>query len=459
MTRRDIYGRILKRRVRVIRQNRSHRPELSSSFHRLLSRSIPKLPPSGSRLVPMMPVSGGSTGKGMATAGIGGRDVVNKHTPDISSALRMWLRANIPILVLNCGSLCTLLAYTRSDVLELRYLTFIGSCSSVVYFLSRPPPVTLPPAIWAAIFVCTNGFMIRRLWIERDSSDLGSGRETWIPEVEDAYDEHFLPHGVTPRQFGTLIGLADTIELQLGEVLQHQDEAWNDVYLVVRGGTIAHQRAKVTLSRRISAASSNAVNRLKLGGDSGAWIGELTFLRYLEKKDLRQKTKGIGDKSTVKEIQKKAKAVSWVFWNKAFWNKEKQRDEDKGDTPQSKGDLLHTEDDQYERNNRGKKECVNDQQYQPQVSKALLTYRSTEDKTLVLRWSHDSLFKALGNSPAFREAMIRCMTAAVLGKVVNFYSQKQRSNGIGGWIGRIRQWLSKNPNGTGVATNISPQHL
>lgn len=44
-----------------------------------------------------------------------------------SKSLYKWLRSNFPIMIINFGSLCTLLGFTRSDVLELRSLAITGS--------------------------------------------------------------------------------------------------------------------------------------------------------------------------------------------------------------------------------------------------------------------------------------------------------------------------------------------
>ena len=79
--------------------------------------------------------------------------------PDANWKLWAWLRKNTPILILNVGSICSFLSFTRSDIMELRALSVTGSLSAVLYFVSRQPAV-LAPAIWASIFATTNCYMM-----------------------------------------------------------------------------------------------------------------------------------------------------------------------------------------------------------------------------------------------------------------------------------------------------------
>ena len=58
---------------------------------------------------------------------------------DFWDRARQWLKYNWGVLILNFGSICSLLAFTRSDVLELRSLAVSGSLSSLVYFATLPP--------------------------------------------------------------------------------------------------------------------------------------------------------------------------------------------------------------------------------------------------------------------------------------------------------------------------------
>ena len=51
----------------------------------------------------------------------------------------------------------------------------------------------------------------------------------------------------------------------------------------------------------------------------------------------------------------------------------------------------------------------------------ILTYTARQDSTLVFEWEFEDLAKLLTTSTELRSAVSRAMTAAVIGKVLNFY--------------------------------------
>ncbi len=105
----------------------------------------------------------------------------------------------------------------------------------------------------------------------------GKTRQFTVDE-EDLYEEHFLPYGVTPRQYEKLLSICKKVHLKRGEVLIEKGRKFDAVYLVTSGST----SGMTHLNRRVTAASSKKGNRDKLsGGDAGAWIGELAFLELL----------------------------------------------------------------------------------------------------------------------------------------------------------------------------------
>mmetsp|Transcript_23139 Transcript_23139/g.32592 ORF Transcript_23139/g.32592 Transcript_23139/m.32592 type:complete len:107 (-) Transcript_23139:871-1191(-) len=65
----------------------------------------------------------------------------------ISKDLWTWIKDNAGTIILNAGSICTLTAFTRSDILELRVLLMTRSLSSIIYFLSLPKPEVYFPAM------------------------------------------------------------------------------------------------------------------------------------------------------------------------------------------------------------------------------------------------------------------------------------------------------------------------
>lgn len=192
-----------------------------------------------------------------------------------------WLKANFPIMILNVGSLCTLVAFTRSDVLELRSLAMTGNLLFIVYTFKQKT-VLWPPIVWSGLFAAVNGWKIAGIWDER------RGSVSMSPKEEAAFVEHFMPHGITPRQFQRICEKANIFRLKKGECLIRKGDEMDYVYLIAKGSTTAH-----ILGRRITAASTGPDLRKepKEGGDSGAWAGEMSFLNaYWEKEQGKQRT-------------------------------------------------------------------------------------------------------------------------------------------------------------------------
>lgn len=70
-----------------------------------------------------------------------------------------------------------------------------------------------------------------------------------------------------------------------GDALIRKGESLNQIYLVVDGSTQAHIKG-----RHLTAQSTSTDAKLKrLGGDSGAWVGEMTFLDRLGEKEQQKK--------------------------------------------------------------------------------------------------------------------------------------------------------------------------
>lgn len=134
-------------------------------------------------------------------------------------------------------------------------------------------------------------------------------------EQEELFVEHFMPHGVTPKQFEKLEEKAEKFDLNSGELLVRKGDNLNHVYLVVEGSTKAH-----ILGRRLSAASTNKDTKgdSKAGGDSGAWVGEMTFLEMFGSKlqrgdsaDVFTRKQGVGISLYSIVSSEKCKIMSW----------------------------------------------------------------------------------------------------------------------------------------------------
>jgi|AntRauTorckE5430_2_1112549.scaffolds.fasta_scaffold01699_2 CRP-like cAMP-binding protein len=296
--------------------------------------------------------------------------------------LKQWLKDNAGIIILNFGSIASFLAFTKTDILELRLLSITGSLSSIVYFMSRPPPIVLGPLVWSGVFAGTNAYMVYYIYEERKGKPNGL-----TSQEEDVYEEHFLPHAVTPRQFEKVLAKAKKIELKRGDVLIQSGQQMDKFYLVISGCT----EAVSTLSRRVTAASSSPGNNKKLaGGDAGAWVGDLAFLDYLADRD---KSSGILNPPPPPLEDTMAKPTLATAGIPATLGKNEEPPNVKDSVSTSKTAI---------------------------TKNSILTYIATQDSTLY-EWDFEELADLMKTSTDLRSALTRAMTAAVVGKVVNMY--------------------------------------
>ena len=312
-----------------------------------------------------------------------GRPAPKEKQKKARRKLKQWLKDNAGIIILNFGSICSFMSFTRMDILELRVLSITGSVSSIIYFSSRPPPLVVAPIIWSSIFTGTNLYMIYLIYEERKGKT-----EPMTIEEESAYEEHFLPHAVTPRQYEKLLKIAKKRELSRGDVLIQKGDKMKKVYLVVNGAT----EAVNTMSRRVTAASSRKGNKESLaGGDAGAWIGEIAFFDYLAERD--QQGQSFQPPSPPPAI---TKALP-----------------------------LATAPSVSERNILPKEPTMT---RESATQNAILTYIATKDSTIVYEWDFVELADLMRSSSELRSSVSRAMTAAVVGKVVNLYISKADAN-------------------------------
>ena len=332
---------------------------------------MPKLPPAGPAVVPknfkQVPAPGGagsSSASGASASGAGASSSsAGGGGARASYFSKEWFKTNGPILVLNFGSVCTLVGFTRQDVLELRALSMTGSICSVCYFaLSRP---AFAPMAWSSLFAATNALKIARILDER------KGRVVLTEHEEDIYEEHFLSHGLTPKQFAKLLSCAEVIDAKKGDQIVRAGERIDKVYLVVQGQTRAS-----FLGRRVTAASSAPGNQVALrGGDAGAWIGETAFLDW-------------------------------------FWNKEKNIKK----RTSANGHQKDNDDEDDEEIDDDEEDVVPPAST---VGLAIHTIVANTDDCELLCWKHSDLDALMHKSADLRSALTRSMTAAIVGKVIN----------------------------------------
>jgi hypothetical protein len=126
--------------------------------------------------------------------------------------------------VLNIGSLCTLLAFTRTDVLELRSLAITGQVCFVAYQLKQKI-ILWASVMWSSLFAMVNAYNIQNILEESHSS---------------VFVEFFMPHGITPKQFERIDKTAKRFKLKKGELLVQKGDKLDHVYLIIEGSTQAH---------------------------------------------------------------------------------------------------------------------------------------------------------------------------------------------------------------------------
>lgn len=312
-----------------------------------------------------------------------------------------WWKENWPVLVLNFGSMCTLTGFTRSDVLELRSLSVTGSLSFVVYSLTQQP-LRYTPIVWTMTFAAVNAFKIFQIMQERKGT-------VHLTEKEEAvYIQFFMPHGVTPKQFEAIYSHATTINIPQNQCLLKQGEKIQSVYLITHGST----RANI-LGRHLTAASTEpTAHESRMGGASGAWVGEMTFL---ESYWLKEQSKHLPAKANASASCNGAKADASSSDDAAT----KRRTSAVGSNGAVKVTARHAT------------------PYQPKTSHALYTIVAKEDCT-VLRWDFEDMESLLERSTDLRSAMTRAMSAAIVGKVINF--TVSRSAGRPTWSAWLDDW-------------------
>ena len=358
------------------------------------SKSTPpkllKLPPAGPAVVPLPFKQVIPTNSALDAAKSSAGNNSSKQT----WSWRSWLKLNAPLLILNFGSVCTLVGFTRTDVLELRALSMTGSTTFVIYSYLQPPPIKWAAIVWSTLFASVNAFKITSILNERQAPVALSQRE------EEIFHEHFQPHGVTPKQFEKVFSNGKTRIIKTGGLLARQGEPIEKVILVLRGKT----RANV-LGRHLTAIGSAPGNRDKnVGGDSGAWVGEMAFLQSVWDKD-----------HAPDKLQKRTSKPNQQNGNE---------NSSSADAAVIKSGLP------LNKVNGPYKYC------------AISTIVAAEDIE-VIEWSFQDLEKVMKSSLDMQGSLTRAMTAAIVGKVLNF--MVSRTNALPTWTTWLDNWRHAAP--------------
>jgi CRP-like cAMP-binding protein len=342
---------------------------------------------------------------------------------------RQWLRENYSTLILNFGSICTLFGFTRSDVLELRCLSVTGSLCAIVYHVATPP-LRIPPLLWSGTFAAVNGYKIYEIMQERE------GSVQLTTEQEQMYSQFFMPHGVTPKQFEMIYAKAEVVYVKKGTFLVRQNETFHHVFLVVSGTTRAS-----ALGRFLTAASTTpTAHEERAGGDSGAWIGEMCLLERVWVKDQKSLPMPVASPSSPQTHTTKHQldgvdstrhtAVGYTDPGLLEGNKRPLAESDKTGATKPNGGSKPID--------RASSELPPSDQQAPQhklvACRSMHTIVAQED-CVVLRWKHADMERLMEKSTDMRAALTRAMTAAIVGKVINFtVSRSKAAQTWGTWL-------------------------
>ena len=289
-----------------------------------------------------------------------------------------WFKLNFHLIVMNFGSLCTLTAFTRSDVLELRTCAMTGSFSFVLYSLLQRP-LRYGPPLWSSLFGCVNLYKVVMILDERKGKTEDEIRN---PTELLTYREHFKPYGVTPKQFEKIMQAGHIRTMPKGSVISREGEIIKSVKLIVKGNTRAS-----TLGRKLTVMGSAEGNRDILpGGDSGAWVGEIAFLRFL---DMEHSPTSPMNNDINNYKDKIAGGHDGV-------NNMPEGRVERGIIKMA----LSSSDEKF-------------------WYRAVTTVVAVDDVELI-EWQFEDLEKVLKSSADLHGALIRSMTAAIVGKVLNF---------------------------------------
>mmetsp|Transcript_31995 Transcript_31995/g.67261 ORF Transcript_31995/g.67261 Transcript_31995/m.67261 type:complete len:472 (+) Transcript_31995:87-1502(+) len=312
---------------------------------------------------------------------------------------RSWWKLNYPLLILNFGSMATLVGFTRADVIELRSLAIMGNTTFVIYSLLQPPPIRWATIGWQLLFASVNGFNVAKILNER------KGKVFLSPHEEEIYHEHFERHGVTPKQYEKVMSTGKIRIIKKGGVLSRQGEQISSVKLVVRGDTRAN-----AMGRHLTAMGSVKGNRYSMqGGDSGAWVGEMAFLQSLWDRD--HAPKSLQKKLSILKSNSSSKVAETVPVA----------------TGSAEGTIIRSglppSDEPY-------KYC------------AISTIVAVDDIELI-EWSFEDMEKVMKSSRYIQDSLTRAMTQAIVGKVVNFMVSRQSA--IPKWSTLLDNWKHAGP--------------
>jgi hypothetical protein len=193
---------------------------------------------------------------------------VPERSVNFAQKLRIALERHGDPLV-TCANIIQLSGFACSDALHLQTIMIFGNGGMALFFLTRMPPMKVPFA-WAFLKVCVNVFMVFKLTSERQPVKLSA-------DEFEIYEEHFMPNGITARQFQKLWNLGETRTVQPNTRLLVEGKPLESVSLVLSGHVFRTSRG-----RRLAGLDTYPGARQGRDGDAGAWVGEIFALPMID---------------------------------------------------------------------------------------------------------------------------------------------------------------------------------
>jgi hypothetical protein len=193
-------------------------------------------------------------------------------------------RAAVPAsrinLFVHAGNSLAVCASVSEDMIHLRSFMIGATASGMCFNLLQPKPLWTP-VYWGCFFASMHAYQIGKILRETASCSL-SEREHAL------YEDSFLPHGFTPRQFLRLMETGKFVTLAPGEMCALEGEPVQALHLVTRisqGASVELQHFSQLAARdgsstlRRADSTAGVLSRVEQAslGCGGLWVGDVWY--------------------------------------------------------------------------------------------------------------------------------------------------------------------------------------
>mmetsp|Transcript_99410 Transcript_99410/g.196975 ORF Transcript_99410/g.196975 Transcript_99410/m.196975 type:complete len:576 (-) Transcript_99410:8-1735(-) len=172
--------------------------------------------------------------------------------------------------LVTCANLFQLSGFVCEDVLYLQSLMIFGNGFMALYFLTRMPPLGVAFG-WALMKTLVNIFMVFKILHSRQPIAL-------TPQELIAYEEHFMPFGLTAREFKKVWDMGEYRQYQEQDLLIEEGKPIKCLSLVLSGYAYRTSDGK----HMACLDTFHGARNVGPDGDAGAWVGATTVLQRLE---------------------------------------------------------------------------------------------------------------------------------------------------------------------------------